>query len=167
MRPHGTPQGEHRAVREGRRAQPGQQVRGTAAEHRLDRDAAGDGHIAAYPAGRRADVHHRSRGHPHRRPQAAGRPSTVTRQGAPVTATVTAERGRTAQPLRVVSSTAAPGGLPASRLASAARGRVQRPGARHTEVGVAGAAPVLHGGQRSGPDHGERTVRHERPTTPP
>ena len=51
----------------------------------------------------------------------------MTGQGAPATATVTVERGRTAQPLSVVSRTAASGGLPTSRLARAAAGASRAP----------------------------------------
>lgn len=60
-------------------------------------------------------------------PQAADRPSTVTGQGAPPTTTVTARSGRRAQPVRVVSRTAAPGSLPSSRLARRMAGASRAP----------------------------------------
>ena len=157
--PAGSPSGSTSPSAQGRRAEPGEEIRGAAAEHRFDGDAAGDGHVAAYARARAARRPAPRRRAPVRaRPRARAARRRVTAQGAPATATVTAERGRTAQPVRVVSRTAASGGLPTSRLASAARGRVQRAGARHAEVGVAGAAQVLHGGQGPGPDDGEGPV---------
>src|SRR6266702_208097 len=60
-------------------------------------------------------------------PNPASAPSTRTGACAPVTATVAARRSRNRQPVRVISSPAAPGSLPTSRLAARSAGSSSAP----------------------------------------
>ena len=135
-----------------RRAEPGQQVGGAAAEHRRRRRRRRRRRgSCARPRWPRPTSSTAPAGTRTARPRRAGRPSTVTGQGAPVTATVTGRRERArAHPVSVglqgggvLGVADQPVGQP---VGAAGRGAPER---RHAEVGVAGAAQVLDGGQRA------------------
>ena len=89
--------------------------------------------------GRPEDEHRPRRAATPPRRTATGRRRRVTGHGAPVTATSAPGRRGARRPPSVVSRTAASGGLPTSRLASAAAGASRAPAAGHPEVGVARA----------------------------
>ena len=146
----GRADGQHVAVGERRRSEPGQRVGRPGAEHRLDVEAARHRDVAAHPGPRRPDPqlgagrdgHRLAPGHGppvdgHLR-DGSGHRDRDRLVGAHRHA---AERGLQQGGTRLVAGQ--PVGQP--------RGRpVQEAGPRHAEVREAGAAGVLHGGQRAG-----------------
>ena len=98
---------------------PVEGVRGPAAQDGRHVDASGDGEPGPDAVPRRADLDELVGAHRHRSPHATGRPATVTPTWAPVTAIRVGRCARSRTPPSRISSPAASGPLPTSRLARA------------------------------------------------
>ena len=101
------PDGQHVAVAQGRRAEAGQQVVGTAAERCLHREAAADGDVGADAVTATAQLEQAAGGHLGRPAHArAAGPRWWRSASAPVTATSAGSAKRSAGPSSVASSAA-------------------------------------------------------------
>lgn len=154
-------QGEHRALGERVGAQAGEQIGGAAAEDRLGVDAPGEGEVGAQPVGGRTRVQDGARRDTYRGAPGGGAAVDGHRAGR----AGDRDGGGRADPYGTAREGGLQGGggpgVAGQAVGQAVRGRVQGAGARHTEVGMAGPAEVLDGGERTGPDDREGAVGHQ------
>ena len=147
---------ERRAVLDARRTHPGQGVGRPRAEHGRDVDTTGDRDVGPHPRARRPEPEPATGGQPLGPVDAALDAVHLDRRRRPGQRHPDSGVGGQLEPApghleeRVV-------GTVADQPVGERRGRpVQRTGPGHAEVGEAGAAPVLDGGERTGARDGQR-----------
>lgn len=148
-------------------AEAGEQVGGPAAQHRPDRDATAERHIAAQPFDRPAHIEHGPRRHPYRRTPGGGAAVDPYRTGR----TGHGRRDVRTDPYRGAVESGLQGGgvrrVPGEEVRQPVRGRVQGARARNAEMSVARAPEILHSGERPGAHHLQRLrnprLRHPGP----